>query len=218
MMPPASATQSLSRARRLAITVTVMLASSMYALDWTIAAVALPHMQGTFSATQDQISWVLTSYIVISAIVLPTTAWLAERIGRKQLFIVAITGFTVSSALCGGADSLTAEIVYRLAQGGFGAFLIPLSQAILLDNYPPSQHAKAMAMWFAGGGTKGGHTIGATDEIGANAVADVHHIRDVHVTLLHLLGLDDNKLTYYHAGRFKQLSQFGGKVIKELIA
>ena len=72
-------------------------------------------------------------------------------------------------------------------------------------------------MWFAGGGTKGGHTVGATDEIGAEEVECVHHIRDVHCTWLNLLGLDDNKLTYYHAGRHKQLSQFGGEVIKELI-
>ena len=150
MMSPNPATQSIGAARRLAITVTVMLASSMYALDWTIAAVALPHMQGTFSVTQDQISWVLTSYIVISAIALPTTAWLAERIGRKELFLVAIGGFTLFSALCGGADSLPAEIAYRLAQGAFGAFLIPLSQSILLETYPPSQHAKAMAIWSVG--------------------------------------------------------------------
>jgi len=74
-----------------------------------------------------------------------------------------------------------------------------------------------MTMWFAGGGTKGGHTVGATDDLGAEAVECVHPIRDVHVTLLHLLGLDDNRLTYYHAGRFKQLSQFGGEVIQELI-
>ena len=85
-------------------------------------------------------------------------------------------------------------------------------------SYGRDHNAKAMAMFFAGGGTKGGHTIGATDEIGATAVDRVHHIRDVHVTLLHFLGLDDNKLTFYHAGRFKQLSQFGGNVIKELIA
>ena len=84
-------------------------------------------------------------------------------------------------------------------------------------SYGRDHNAKAMAMWFAGGGTKGGHTIGATDEIGAEAVENVHHIRDIHVTLLHLLGLDDNKLTYYHAGRFKQLSQFGGQVIQEII-
>lgn len=85
-------------------------------------------------------------------------------------------------------------------------------------SYGRDHNAKAMAMWFAGGGTKAGHTIGATDEVGDEAVECVHHIRDVHVTLLHLLGLDDNRLTYYHAGRFKQLSQFGGKVINELIA
>ncbi len=84
-------------------------------------------------------------------------------------------------------------------------------------SYGRDHNAKAMTMWFAGGGTKGGHTVGATDELGAEAVECVHPIRDVHVTLLHLLGLDDNRLTYYHAGRFKQLSQFGGEVIKELI-
>lgn len=85
-------------------------------------------------------------------------------------------------------------------------------------SYGRDHNAKAMAMWFAGGGTNAGHTIGATDEVGGKAVECVHHIRDVHVTLLHLMGLDDNRLTYYHAGRFKQLSQFGGKVINELIA
>ena len=86
------------------------------------------------------------------------------------------------------------------------------------ESYGRDHNAKAMAMWFAGGGTKAGHTIGETDELGAEAAHCVHHIRDIHVTLLHLLGLDDNKLTYYHAGRHKQLSQFGGQVIKELLA
>ena len=85
-------------------------------------------------------------------------------------------------------------------------------------SYGRDHNAKAMTMWFAGGGVDAGRTVGATDEIGAEAVDCVHHIRDVHVTLLHLLGLDDNKLTYYHAGRHKQLSQFGGEVIKELLA
>ena len=84
-------------------------------------------------------------------------------------------------------------------------------------SYGRDHNAKAMAMWFAGGGTRAGATVGATDELGGEAVECVHHIRDVHVTLLHLLGLDDNRLTYYHAGRFKQLSQFGGEVIKELL-
>lgn len=85
-------------------------------------------------------------------------------------------------------------------------------------SYGRDHNAKAMAMWFAGGGCRAGHTVGATDEIGGEAVECVHHIRDVHVTLLHLLGLDDNKLTYYHAGRHKQLSQFGGEVIDEIVA
>ena len=84
-------------------------------------------------------------------------------------------------------------------------------------SYGRDHNAKAMAMWLAGGGVRAGHTVGATDEFGAEAVECVHHIRDVHVTLLHLLGLDDNRLTYYHAGRHKQLSQFGGAVIKELL-
>ncbi|MEM7698013.1 MAG: DUF1501 domain-containing protein, partial [Verrucomicrobiota bacterium] len=86
------------------------------------------------------------------------------------------------------------------------------------ESYGRDHNSKAMAMWFAGGGVNAGHTIGATDEIGAEAVECVHHIRDVHVTILHLLGLDDNKLTYYHAGRHKQLSQFGGQLIPELLA
>lgn len=85
-------------------------------------------------------------------------------------------------------------------------------------SYGRDHNAKAMAMWFAGGGTRAGHTVGATDEIGSEAIECVHHVRDVHVTLLHLLGLDDNKLTFYHAGRHKQLSQFGGEVIKEILA
>ena len=84
--------------------------------------------------------------------------------------------------------------------------------------YGRDHNAKAMTMWFAGGGAKAGHTIGATDDTGAEAVECVHHVRDVHITLLRLLGLDDNKLTFYHAGRFKQLSQFGGQVIADLIA
>jgi membrane-anchored protein YejM (alkaline phosphatase superfamily) len=83
--------------------------------------------------------------------------------------------------------------------------------------YGRDHNPKAMTIWFAGGGTKAGHIIGATDELGAEAVECVHHVRDLHVTMLHLLGLDDNKLTYYHGGRFKQLSQFGGQVIRELI-
>jgi DHA2 family multidrug resistance protein len=132
------------------ITASVILASMIYAVDWTIASVALPHMQGTFSATQDQISWVITSYIVMSAILLPATGWLSNRFGRKRLFLTAIAGFTVFSFFCGLVDTLEGEITMRIMQGAFGAVLIPVSQAIMLDIYPPKEHAKAMALWGMG--------------------------------------------------------------------
>lgn len=132
------------------VTATAILASMIYSIDWTIAAVALPHMQGTFSATQDQIAWVMTSYIVISAIALPTTGWLSAVLGRKRLFLVSIGGFTFFSLLCGAANSLPAEIAARAFQGCFGAFLIPLSQSLMLDNYPKEKHSQAMALWGLG--------------------------------------------------------------------
>lgn len=132
------------------VTITAVLASMIYSIDWTIAAVALPHMQGTFSATQDQIAWVMTSYIVVSAIALPTTGWLSAMLGRKRLFLLSIGGFTVFSLLCGAANSLEAEILARALQGCFGAFLIPLSQSLMLDNYPKEQHSQAMALWGLG--------------------------------------------------------------------
>ena len=99
----------------------------IYSIDWTIAAVALPHMQGAFSATHDQIAWVMTSYIVVSAIVLPTTGWLSNAMGRKRLFLTAIAGFTFCSFLCGAANSLRTEILFRSLQGCFGDILLPLS-------------------------------------------------------------------------------------------
>ena len=132
------------------ITLTMMLASGMYALDWTIAAVALPHMQGTFSTTQDQISWVLTSYIVMSAIMLPTTGWLSRRLGRKRLFLLSVGGFTLFSLACGSANSLGAEVIFRIGQGLSGAYLLPLSQSIMLDTYPKEEHSKAMVIWGVG--------------------------------------------------------------------
>jgi DHA2 family multidrug resistance protein len=142
------------------VTGTLVLSSMIYSIDWTIAAVALPHMQGTFSATQDQISWVLTSYIVASAVMLPATGWLSARFGRTRLFFVAVGGFTLFSLFCGAADSLVAEVLLRIGQGACGAFLIPLSQAIMLDIYPPDEHGKAMALW--GMGVVLGPVIGPT--------------------------------------------------------
>ena len=132
------------------VTGSVMLATIMQALDTTIANVALPHMQGSLSATQDQISWVLTSYIVAAAIMTPTSGFLSARLGRKRLFVWSVTGFTIASMLCGIATSLTEMVLFRLLQGVFGAALVPLSQSVLLDTYPREKHGSAMAMWGVG--------------------------------------------------------------------
>jgi DHA2 family multidrug resistance protein len=135
---------------RIVITVSIMLATLMNSLDTTIANVALPHIQGSVSASQDQITWVLTSYIVAAAIMTPLVSWLAAAVGRKMVFMVSIGGFVAASMLCGIANSLVEIVLYRLLQGVFGAALIPLSQAVLLDTYPPRQHGQAMAVWGAG--------------------------------------------------------------------
>src|SRR4051812_11789056 len=132
------------------ITLSIMLATIMQALDTTIANVALPHMQGSLQASQDQIAWVLTSYIVASAITLPLTGWLSGRWGRRRLFLISVVGFTIASALCGLASSLGAIVGARLLQGVFGAALVPLSQAVLLDINPREKVGQAMAIWGAG--------------------------------------------------------------------
>lgn len=129
------------------ITASVGLASFLYSVDWTIAAVALPHMQGAFSATQDQIAWVITSYIVASALSMPAAGWLSLRFGRKRVFIWAVVVFLLASVACGAANSLAMEVFARIVQGLGGAFLIPLSHAIILDTYPPEEQGKAMALW-----------------------------------------------------------------------
>ncbi|MGN6549810.1 MAG: DHA2 family efflux MFS transporter permease subunit [Pararhizobium sp.] len=133
-----------------AITVSVMLATIMQVLDTTIANVALPHMAGSLNATQDTITWVLTSYIVAAAIMTPVTGWMSDRIGRKKLFLISVAGFTIASLACGIATSLPEMVLYRLIQGICGAALVPLSQAVLLDINPPEQHGQAMALWGAG--------------------------------------------------------------------
>jgi DHA2 family multidrug resistance protein len=136
--------------RRTLITASIMLSSLMQSLDNTIANVALPHIQGSVSATQDQISWVLTSYIIAVAIMTPLSGWLAGKIGRKRVFLFSVAGFTVASMLCGLAQSLSQIVLARLLQGICGAALVPLSQATLLDINPPSRHARAMAVWVMG--------------------------------------------------------------------
>jgi DHA2 family multidrug resistance protein len=137
-------------ANRTIITVCAMVATLMQALDSTIANVALPYMQGSLSATTDQITWVLTSYIVAAAIMTAPVGWLAARFGRKNLFITCLIGFTIASMLCGVAQSLEQMVLFRLLQGVFGAALVPLSQATMLDIYPPEQRGSAMAIWGMG--------------------------------------------------------------------
>jgi DHA2 family multidrug resistance protein len=137
-------------ANRGAITVSIMLATFMQGVDTTIANVALPHMQGSLSASQDQIAWVITSYIVAAAIMTPLTGWLAGRFGIKHVFLISVAGFTLASALCGMATSLAQLVICRLLQGICGAALVPLSQAVLLQINPPHRHAHAMAVWGMG--------------------------------------------------------------------
>jgi MFS transporter, DHA2 family, multidrug resistance protein len=127
-----------------------MLASVMQALDTTIANVALPRIQGSISATQDQMAWVLTSYIIAAAIMTPLSGWLAGQIGRKKVFLYSVVGFTVTSMLCGLAQSLPQIVLWRLLQGLCGAALVPMSQAVLLDINPPERHARAMSIWVMG--------------------------------------------------------------------
>ncbi|MGH8415544.1 MAG: DHA2 family efflux MFS transporter permease subunit, partial [Gammaproteobacteria bacterium] len=132
------------------ITIAVMLGTLLQVLDTTIVNVSLPNMQGSLSASQDQISWVLTSYIVGAAIMTPPTGWLAGRFGRKHIYIISMLGFLAASFLCGTATSLLEIVLLRVLQGLFGATMVPISQAILLDSYPREKHGMAMAIFGMG--------------------------------------------------------------------
>jgi DHA2 family multidrug resistance protein len=136
--------------RRILITVCTMTATVMQALDTTIANVALPYMQGSLSASLDQINWVLTSYIVAAAIMTAPIGWLADRFGRKMLFIICVGGFTVASLLCALAQNIEQMVLFRLLQGMAGAALVPLSQSVLLDAYSAEERGQAMAIWGVG--------------------------------------------------------------------
>jgi DHA2 family multidrug resistance protein len=133
-----------------AVACAIMLPRIMQGLDTTIANVALPHIQGNLSASQTQISWVLTSYIVSAAIMMPLTGWLAGRFGIKYIYLLSVAGFTIASALCGSATSLTELVIYRALQGVCGAGMVPLSQAVLLQTYPVERHGQAMAIFGIG--------------------------------------------------------------------
>jgi len=136
--------------RRTLITVCAMTATIMQALDTTIANVALPYMQGSLSASLDQINWVLTSYIVAAAIMTAPMGWLSDRFGRKKLFITCVTGFTAASLLCALAQNIEQMVLFRLLQGMAGAALVPLSQSVLLDAYSVEERSQAMAIWGVG--------------------------------------------------------------------
>ena len=136
-------------ANRVPITAALMLATLMNTLDSTIANVALPHMQGSLSASQDQITWVLTSYIIATAIMTPLSGWLSLKIGRKPMLLISITSFTLASMLCGVAQNLPEMVGFRFLQGIAGASLMPLSQTVMLDIFPQRQIPQVMSIWSA---------------------------------------------------------------------
>ena len=136
--------------QRLLVTISVMMATIMQVLDITIANVSLPYMQGSLSATIDQVSWVLTSYVVAAAVMTAPVGWLAARFGIKKLLITCVTGFTIASMLCGIAQSIEEIVAFRIVQGMFGAALVPLSQTVMLQIYPPERRGWAMSLWGMG--------------------------------------------------------------------
>jgi DHA2 family multidrug resistance protein len=137
-------------AGRWLIATAVMASAVMEVLDTSVVNVSLPHIAGSLSATTDEATWVLTSYLVANAVVLPITGWLANYFGRKRLLLTVVTGFTISSALCGLAPSLPLLILFRVLQGVTGGGLQPISQAVLLEEFPPHERGKAMAFWSLG--------------------------------------------------------------------
>jgi len=158
MASAAEASHPLPTGQRLIVTVGIMAAVLLQVLDTTIANVALPHMQASLSATQDTINWVLTSYIVASAIALPISGWLADKVGRKRLMLISVVVFTAASLLCATATSLPEMVLFRAIQGVGGAFIVPLAQATLFDINPREKHGQAMALF--GGGVMIGPILG----------------------------------------------------------
>jgi hypothetical protein len=129
------------------VALAVMLGPALEVLDTSIINVALPHLQGTFSASVDEIAWVLTSYLVANGIMIPMTGWISSRFGRKRYFLTSVFAFIGASALCGAAQTLSQMVVFRLIQGAAGAAMIPSSQAIMMETFPPEEQQMAMALW-----------------------------------------------------------------------
>ncbi len=132
------------------VAIAVMLGATLEVLDTSIVNVALPHMQGSFSASTDEVTWILTSYLVANGIMIPLTGWISARFGRKRYLLLSVAAFVLASGLCGAATSLPQMIVFRLLQGLAGAAMIPSSQAILMETFPPAEQGVAMAVWGMG--------------------------------------------------------------------
>jgi MFS transporter, DHA2 family, multidrug resistance protein len=132
------------------VAVAVMLGATLEVLDTSIVNVSLPHMQGSFSASRDEITWILTSYIVANGIMIPLTGWISARFGRKRYFLFSVVVFVIASGLCGAADTLVQMVIFRLIQGAAGAAMIPSSQAIMMETFPPEEQGLAMSVWGMG--------------------------------------------------------------------
>ena len=148
--PPATYPGEQAATYKWLVAVAVMLGATLEVLDTSIVNVALPHMQGSFSASVDEITWVLTSYLVSNGIMIPLTGWISARFGRKRYFMTSVVVFVLASGMCGAAQSLTQIVVFRLLQGAAGAAMIPSSQAILMETFPPAEQGMAMALWGIG--------------------------------------------------------------------
>lgn len=139
-----------SRGRRMLIMGTAIVASAMYMVDLTVVGIALPHMQATFGATPDQISWVVTAFVLGSTAMIVATGWLSARIGGKRLFVISITSFMALSVMAAQAGTLEEEVMWRLLMGAFGAAIGPLCQVIVMNAYPREEHGRALAVWGVG--------------------------------------------------------------------
>ncbi len=146
----APAAREPSAMRKWVIAFSVILCALLEVLDSSIVNVALPHMQGSFSASVDEVTWVVTTYLVAAGIMIPTTGWIARRWGRKRYFLISVWAFVITSMMCGLAQSLNQIVVFRLFQGFAGAAMQPLSQAILMETFPPEEQTLAMAVWGVG--------------------------------------------------------------------
>ena len=164
------ATGPFTSTERTIITVPVLVASLLHSINMSSAYVALPQIQGNLSATPDQIGWVVTSFVVATAIGTILIGWFNQQIGRRAVFLASIAGFTVTSLLCASAETLTQLVVFRALQGFASAPLLPVAQSIMLDTYPRERHGFAMSIWSMGMilGPVAAPTLGAylTDEYG----------------------------------------------------